>query len=90
MSKVKYDDVKMFLLWKTFCNRIYEHHFKEIGKLKEQEKETENYYKDMTELEYKIFMLLSLEKKEGGKVEVNLELTQHKDFIKVWDKFMKT
>ncbi|KKN18670.1 hypothetical protein LCGC14_0953380 [marine sediment metagenome] len=44
----------------------------------------------MTELEYKIFMLLSLEKKVGGKVEVNLELTQHKDFIKVWDKFMKT
>lgn len=35
MSKVKYDDVKMFLLWKTFCNRIYEHHFKEISKLKE-------------------------------------------------------
>ncbi len=68
------------VLWELLMDEIYEFHSKELVKLKEQERG--DYLKNITELEYKVWVV----RKIGGRVSLNLAF--HKDFPKIWDKFI--
>lgn len=65
--------------WNLLCKTVFKYHENEINKLDEQQQI--KYLEDLSELEYKIYMILKI----GG--IVNPKLVLHEDFPKVWEFF---
>ncbi len=67
-------------VWNSFCNEVFEYHNKQLTNLDKKQKE--EYLKTISELEFRIWTVIKM-----GDI-VNLELTLHKDYLKVHKKFM--